>query len=399
MLFGFILIAKSIYICTVFKGCFFTLIYKEFNMSSRPVLYSISSLFFLLFSSIVFAGDHDYLNTDTAVHRSPAPVQTEHAEEGFKAGPFIMDHVTDKYDWHLWGPHDSGVSIPLPVILYSEKSGLDIFLSSKFHHGKEEYNGYALEHGHISRSDEADFYDFSITKTVTEILIASIILLWLFIATARGYARRVGKAPKGLQSFMEPIILFVRDDIAKGSIGPKHYERFVPFLLTIFFFIFVSNVLGLIPLFPGGANVTGNIAVTLTLAAIVLVITLVIGNKHYWTHILWMPGVPAWVKIFLLTPIEIIGVFQRPAVLMIRLFANIAAGHIVILAFICLIFVFSSSGGDAAGWGFSIVSLIFALFMNAMELLVAFLQAYVFTLLTAMYFGSCLEEPHHAEQH
>ena len=140
----------------------------------------------------------------------------------------------------------------------------------------------------------------------------------------------------------------------------------------------------------------GNISVTLAISSIILVITLVIGNKHYWEHILWMPGVPAWVKICLLTPIEIIGVFQRPLVLMIRIFANIAAGHIVILAFVCLIFVFAGSS-DAGGWGFSPVSMAFALFMNAMELLVAFLQAFVFTLLTAMYIGSCLEEPHHAE--
>lgn len=319
--------------------------------------------------------------------------------EKFNAGKFIIDHVTDKYEWHLWGSHENPTSIPLPLILYSEANGLDVFLSSNFHHGKEAYNGYLLNHdGHIEREDGAAFYDFSITKTVTEILIACALLLWVFISAAQSYSRRAGQAPKGLQSFVEPIILFVRDDIAKASIGEKNYARFVPFLLTIFFFIFFNNFLGLIPIFPGGANVTGNIAVTFVLAFIVLIITLFIGNKHYWGHILWMPGVPAWVKIFLLTPIEIIGVFQRPFVLMIRLFANIAAGHIVILSFVCLIFVFGSTS-DAGGWGFSPISMAFALFMNAMELLVAFLQAYVFTLLTAMYFGACVEEPHHAEQH
>lgn len=322
----------------------------------------------------------------------------ENHEEAFNAGKFIIDHVTDKYEWHIVGPHNGGVSIPLPVILYSKENGLDIFLSSKFERG-ESYNGYTLNHeGHIERADETFFYDFSITKTVTEILIASILLLWMGISVAKSYTKRKGMAPKGFQNAFEILVMFVRDDLAKASIGEKHYKRFVPFLLTCFFFIFINNFLGLIPVFPGGANVTGNIAVTFVLAFVVLVLTLFIGNKHYWGHILWMPGVPAWVKIFLLTPIELIGVFQRPFVLMIRLFANIAAGHIVILSFVCLIFVFGS-GSDAGGWGFSPVSMAFAIFMNAMELLVAFLQAYVFTLLTAMYIGACVEEPQHAEHH
>jgi len=341
----------------------------------------------------LFLGFTFFSNTITASAETNAPT-AEH--EKFNAGKFIIDHVTDKYDWHVMGPHDGGVSIPLPLILYTEGQGLDIFLSSKFHHGHESYKGYTLNHGHLEREDKASFLDFSITKTTAEVLIASILLLWIFISVANSYTRRKGQAPKGLQSFIEPIILFVRDDIAKSSIGEKQYTRFVPFLLTIFFFIFINNFLGLIPIFPGGANVTGNIAVTFTLAFIVLVITLFIGNKHYWEHILWMPGVPAWVKIFLLTPIEIFGVVQRPFVLMIRLFANIAAGHIVILAFVSLIFVFGSTS-EAAGWGFMPISIAFALFMNAMELLVAFLQAYVFTLLTAMYFGACVEEPHHAK--
>jgi len=322
----------------------------------------------------------------------------EHNEEAFNAGKFIIDHVTDKYEWHIIGPHEGGVSIPLPVILYTKENGLNIFLSSKISHGHS-HNGYTLNHeGHIEREDKASFLDFSITKTVTEILIASFLLLWMGISVAKSYTRRKGLSPKGFQNALEILVLFVRDDIAKASIGKKHHRRFVPFLLTSFFFIFINNFLGLIPVFPGGANVTGNIAVTIVLAAFVLVITLFIGNKHYWRHILWMPGVPAWVKIFLLTPIEIIGVFQRPGVLMIRLFANIAAGHIVILAFVCLIFVFGSTSA-ASGWGFSPVSMAFAIFMNAMELLVAFLQAYVFTLLTAMYIGACVEEPHHAEHH
>lgn len=353
------------------------------------LLLSLSGLVF--FTNVATASEIHAPAADSA--------KTEEGHEKFNAGTFIIDHLTDKYDWHLWGSHEHPTSIPLPVVLYSSTQGLNVFLSSKFHHGKEAYKGYRLNHeGHIEREDNAAFYDFSITKTVTEILIASLLLLWMGISVANAYTKRKGLAPTGFQNALELIILFVRDDIAKTAIGEKHYMRFVPFLLTIFFFIFLNNFLGLIPIFPGGANVTGNIAVTFTLAFIVLVLTLFIGNKHYWAHILWMPGVPAWVKIFLLTPIEIIGVFQRPFILMIRLFANITAGHIVILSFICLIFVFGS-GSDAGGWGFSPVSMAFAIFMFSMELLVAFLQAYVFTLLTSMYIGSCVEEPHHAEHH
>jgi F-type H+-transporting ATPase subunit a len=344
---------------------------------------------FSLFLGLVFFSNILFANEEKA-----DGVEQEEQHEKFNAGKFIIDHVTDKYEWHLWGPHENPTSIPLPVILYNKTNGWDVFLSSNFHHGKESYKGYALNHeGHIEREDQASFYDFSITKAVTGVLLTSVLVLLIFISVARAYTKREGQAPKGFQSLIEPLIIFVRDDIAKQSIGKKHYKRFLPLLLTLFFFIWISNFIGLIPTFPG---IMGNISVTLALSAIILVITLFIGNKHYWEHILWMPGVPAWVKIFLLTPIEIIGVFQRPLVLMIRIFANIAAGHIVILSFVCLIFVFAGSS-DAGGWGFSPVSMAFALFMNAMELLVAFLQAFVFTLLTAMYIGACIEDPHHEE--
>lgn len=347
-------------------------------MRSKSILY-LSLLFSFLFSAPSL-----YANSDTAAAHG----------EGFNPGPFIIDHVTDKYEWHIAGDHDHPVSIPLPMILHTESEGLTIFLSSKILHG-ESYKGYRLEHGHLTRDDGAAFYDFSITKAVAGILVTAILVLLIFTSVARAYTRRAGMAPKGFQSLIEPLILFVRDDIAKASIGEKNYARFTPFLLTLFFFIWISNFIGLIPSFPG---VMGNISVAFTLAAIVLVLTLFIGNKHYWQHILWMPGVPAWVKIFLLTPIELIGVIQRPFVLMIRVFANIVAGHIVILAFVCLIFVFAKNG-DAGGWGFFPISMLFSLFMNSMELLVAFLQAFVFTLLTSMYIGSCLEEPHHHAEH
>lgn len=353
----------------------------------KPFLLS----FALLFTMSVFGNEPNESDSKNNVPESGKP-------EKFNAGKFIIDHVTDKYEWHLWGSHENPTSIPLPVILYSSEKGLTIFLSSKFEHEANEkesyYKGYKLnDKGHIESENNFAFYDFSITKAVAGLLLSSLLVVLIFISVAKSYTSRKGLAPKGFQSLIEPLIIFVRDDIAKQSIGEKQYARFVPFLLSIFFFIFIANLIGLIPSFPG---IMGNISVAFTFALIVLFITLFIGKKHYWQHILWMPGVPAWVKICLLTPIEVIGIIQRPFVLMIRIFANIAAGHIVILSFVCLIFVFSGKG-DAGGWGFSPVSMAFALFMNAMELLVAFLQAYVFTLLTAMYFGSCVEEPHHAE--
>ena len=349
------------------------MIYDKFRKFSVLILFMTS----VLFSLVAQATDE------------PAQASTEESNQ-FDVGAAILGHVTDDYEWHLWGH----TSVPLPVILYSSSKGLDLFLSNKIEEGKV-FHGYKLEEGKII-SDTDDFVDFSMTKTVIEILIACALLLWIFISVAKTYTRRKDLAPKGFQSLIEPIILFVRDDIAKASIGEKKYKKFLPLLLTIFFFIWVNNMLGLIPIFPGGANVMGNISVTLALAVIVLIITLFIGNKHYWKHILWMPGVPALVKILLLTPIEILGVFQRPAVLMIRLFANVLAGHIIILSFVFLIFIFGMKG-EAGGWGFAPISMAFAIFMNAMELLVAFLQAFVFTLLTAMYIGACLEDPHEEE--
>jgi F-type H+-transporting ATPase subunit a len=211
--------------------------------------------------------------------------------------------------------------------------------------------------------------------------------------------RRQGLAPKGLQNFLEPFITFVRDEVAKPNIGPK-YEKYMPYLLSAFFFILGLNLIGQIPFFPGSANVTGNIAITLVLALITFIITTVSGNKHYWEHIVWMPGVPAILKILLITPIEILGIFLKPLTLLLRLFANIAAGHIVILSFVSLIFILGKAGASVGG---SITGIIMAvpltLFMMALELLVAFLQAYIFIMLSAVYFGSAIEEHHHAEEH
>jgi len=316
-----------------------------------------------------------------------------HPEEEFEPTKMIMEHISDAHDWHLWGH----TSIPLPVILYTDQ-GMEVFLSSEFHHGEHDYHGkyhtYRLVDkkkikvvnagGEVDEVASQKVWDFSITKNVASMFLAVIILLLIFSSVARTYKRRAGKAPKGLQSFLEPIILFVRDDIARPNIGHT-YARYMPLLLTIFFFIWFNNLLGLIPIFPGAANVTGNIAVTFVLAFIVLIVVNINGNKYYWRHIL-TPDVPWWLYPIMI-PVELVGVISKPFALMIRLFANITAGHIVILSLISLIFVFQSLA-------IAPISLAFVLFMNVLELLVAALQAFIFTLLTALFIGMAVEEHH-----
>ena len=339
----------------------------------------------------------------------PAAKASEEHGDKFDAGKMIVEHISDSHDWHLWGEHEHAVSVPLPVILYTEGRGVTAFLSNHFHHGRDAYRGYKLEeNGTIVAVDELKqlpaesttvnealtevTYDFSITKNVASLLFSIALLLWIFLSVAKAYRRREGQAPSGMQSLLEPLIVFVRDEIAKPSIGPK-YMKYMPYLLTVFFFIWINNLLGLIPIIPGGANVTGNIAVTMTLALITFIITTVSANKNYWQHIFAMPGVPAGVLV-LLTPIELLGVFLRPFVLMIRLFANITAGHIIALSFFSLIFIFGEMS-TGLGLGVSVFSVAFVIFMSLLELLVAFLQAFVFTLLSAIYFGSAVEEHHH----
>lgn len=326
--------------------------------------------------------------------------------EKFEAGKTIIGHVADNHQWHLWGH----LAIPLPVIVKTDK-GIEVFSSAHFgHEGEEVYKGenynYTTKEGNIIIVDDntienkeatATLWDFSLTKNTVALFVSMLLMVWIFLSVAKAYKTNKGKAPKGLQSLVEPLILFVRDDIAKPSIGDKRYQRFMPFLLTVFFFIWINNLVGLIPFFPFGANVTGSISVAMTLAAFVLIITFVVANKHYWHHVFAMPGVPAWVLI-ILTPIEILGLVLRPFVLMIRLFANITAGHIIALAFFSLIFIFGEMS-VGAGLGVSVLSLVFTVFMGALELLVAFLQAYVFTLLSAIYFGAAVDEGHDVNNH
>lgn len=312
----------------------------------------------------------------------------------FNVGDMIMHHIKDEHGWEL----AHGVTIPLPVILYSADRGVELFSSSRLA-DDQVYNGYKQEHGKIHRVDaagkeveEAKIYDFSITKNVASLLLSAVILLTLFPAVSRGYAQNKGKAPKGVQSLLEPIILFVRDEIARPSIGPK-YVKFLPYLLTLFFFILVNNLLGLL---PGAANLTGNIAVTLVLAVITFLIVSFSGNKHYWTHIVRPTGVPL-ALLPIMIPVEIIGLFMKPLSLMIRLFANITAGHIIILSLLGLIFLANNMGGMMTSVAISPVILLFTLFLSLIELLVAFLQAFIFTLLTAMYIGSAVEDNHEAD--
>lgn len=331
----------------------------------------------------------------------------DHAGESGKlnAGKLIMDHVADSHGWHLWGHTE----IPLPVILYNSQRGLSTFMSSRFEHGHTTYAGYRLDGQNVVAVNETETlpahattvneeltaatYDISITKNVVSIFITAILLLLIFSSIAGMYTRKnKGLAPTGLQNAMEPIILFMRDEVIKPGIGPK-YEKYTPYLLTVFFFIWVANMLGLVPVFPGGANLTGNISVAMTLALFTFVIVLISANKNYWVHVFAMPGVPKPILI-LLTPIEILGVFLRPFVLMIRLFANITAGHIIALSFFALIFIFGQNG-TGVGLAVSPMSLLFTVFMTTLELLVAFLQAYVFTMLSAVYIGAAVEEHHH----
>jgi len=338
--------------------------------------------------SSVFATGKTYKSTDPTADTTFLHDEDIIVEQEFNAGKMIMKHVLDNHEWHIVTIGHAHISIPLPVILLYNGEFYS-FWSSKFHNESHTYKGFKLEEGKIITEDhDKTVYDFSITKTVFAILFSSLLLLWIFISIANRYKRNPKEAPKGMQSLLEPLIIFIRDDIARNSIGEKKYEKFMPYLLTIFFFIFLNNLLGIVPLFPGGANVTGSIAVTMVLAIFTLIITTINGNKHYWVDIVNTPGVPWWLKfpVPLMPVVELIGIITKPFVLMIRLFANITAGHIIILGFVSLIFIFGAIN-DALGYGVSVFSVAFILFMNVLELLVAFIQAYVFTLLSALYFG------------
>lgn len=359
--------------------------FKSLKFVGKILALSIFTLFLNVNASATSIENVE--NTEESGHET-------HEAGKFEPGKMIMEHIADAHDWHLWGEGHDAVSIALPVILYTESKGLTTFMSSKFEHGHASYDGFKLnEEGTVIWKDETNeeaIYDISITKNVLQLFIGAIFLVIVVIRMARHYGKRVGKAPKGGYHLIEPLILFIRDDIAKPSIGGKT-DRFMPLLLSIFFFIFTLNLFGLIPIFPGGANVTGNIAITMVLAVIVFITVNLNGNKYYWKHI-FMPDVPFWMYIIII-PIELLGVFLKPFVLMLRLFANITAGHIIILGFFSLIFIFGAMN-TGLGYAVSPLSVAFTVFMSVLELLVAFLQAFVFTLLSAIYIGMATEEHH-----
>jgi F-type H+-transporting ATPase subunit a len=332
---------------------------------------------FLAFLLLLLVGEF------TPVHAQETEEKKEEKEEKIKISEVILEHVMDHHIWHFFNGHYG--TLYLPVIVYSSEGGLNVFSSRHFfdeHHHPAAYNGYTLNKGKIFLNDK-EILDLSITKNVLMLFINAVLLCIVLISVARAYRRNSGKAPKGLQSFIEPVVLFIRDEIVKPNIGPK-YERFLPYLLTLFFFILFGNLLGLL---PGAANLTGNIAVTFTLALFSFIITNVNGNKNYWMHILWTPGVPLPLRIIIL-PVELIGILTKPFSLMIRLFAAMTAGHIVLLSLLGLTFIFKS-------WLVGVGSSVFVLFISLIELLVAGIQAYVFTLFTSLYIGMAVEEHEH----
>ena len=376
--------------------------------SVKPLFIAAFSLFFISITNIVSANDGE----------GKDPRSTK--EEKFDAAKVIFGHILDNHEFHITEYHGSDgkvhhVSLPLPIILYSPERGFTAFMSSKFHHGDEAHNGYALltegkindeklqgyKAGQIVPVDEngkvlsnVKVYDLSITKNVVQMMLALAILVWLMTSIAKSYKRGLGvnSAPKGKQNLLEPVITFVRDEVAKPNLGHK-YEKYLPYLLTVFFFILINNIFGLI---PGSANVTGNIAFTLVLGLISFVVILFSSNTHFWGHIFNPPGVPGFVKPILVL-VEFLSVFIKPFALIMRLFANMVAGHIIIICLISLIFIFGQMS-SVAGWATSPISIAFTVFIYFIEVLVAFLQAFIFTNLTAVFIGQAFEGEHHHDE-
>ena len=371
-----------------------------------------TGIFLLIFS--IFIGSSTQLSASEPPEQLTETANSENdAHDSHVSGPIdisaiALEHVSDSHSWHFWGEGHNAVAAPLPIILKAN-NGMVFFMSSEFHHDNEgkvvaEKNGerfvmfeekiyfaseFPNQHGQyvnlIAEDKEVSVtnsspLDFSITKNVTQMFLSVIVILWIFISIAKAYKTQgITSAPKGKQSFFEPLILFVRDDIAKGNIGHGS-EKFVPYLLTVFFMILINNVFGMIPI---GANLTGNIAFTLVLSVATLIVTNINGNKNYWSHI-FLPHAPKAIWPILI-PIEIVGILTKPFALMMRLFANMTAGHIIIISLVGLIFVFKTSY-------IAPVSVAFALFIDVLECLVAFLQAYVFTMLTALFIGSAVAD-------
>jgi F-type H+-transporting ATPase subunit a len=401
-------------------------------------------------SSVGVENQHDEKHTADQSHDAHG----EHAK--YDPAATAIHHISDANVYTILD--GIGFRIPLPTILYAPTSGWNVFSSGKFHIGDHEdghasYNGYVMHHGSVHRVVDAgfpvdgsvevegfthkqeekngkkvdinyvlyqgkeyrldarstldggilgggitSFYDFSVSKNVLSMILVSLFLIWAFMRAAKAYKENPNRAPKGIQGFIEPVFLFIRDEVAVPFIGKEKYMKFLPLLMSIFFFILGLNLFGQIPFF-GGTNVTGNLTVTMIMALIVFFIVNFNGKKDYWMHIFWMPNVPVFVKP-LLAAVEIMGLFIKPLTLMLRLAGNISAGHIAILSFIGLIFIFGNSGANLGGGAIGTAMAIpLTLFMMAIELIVAFVQAFVFTILTASYIGAAIEEHHHAEHH
>lgn len=360
---------------------------------------TFKTLLLSLFLSLSFAGNA----TETTEEKSD--------EKGFNVTDMIMHHIKDAHDFHIMDWNGYAISFPLPVILWTNK-GLVTFMSSEFHHNDDGTFIVEKKDQKFVKYHEEIYYandgvndaslvtfdaerhpinpapiDLSITKLVFSMFMSILLLMLIFGFSARAYKKSENGIPTGIAKFTEPLIVFIRDEVAIPNIGETHYKRFLPFLLTLFFFIWINNIMGLIPFFPFSGNLSGNIAFTGVLALITFIITTFVANKEYWKHIFWMPGVPWPMKLFL-APIEFMGIFIKPISLMIRLFANISAGHIIVLSLISLIFIAKSIWIAPA-------SIIFSVFISVIEVLVVAIQAYIFTMLTALYIGSAMEEHEH----
>lgn len=363
-----------------------------------------SFLFSVIFSFFALASSEVPATIDAAskvVTATPAatPVSAAEATDAhgktFDPVGLIMHHIADANEFHILGH----TSLPLPVIIYNkDKKNWFTTLSSAFHahhgEGTVEVDGYKMEHSRVHPVDGSHIIDFSITKNVFGMLLGMVILFIIFFLVRKAYSKRANQAPIGLQSFMEPLFQFIAHDIARENIG-KNYMKFTPFLVCVFFFILINNLLGLIPIFPGSANVSGNISFTLVLGTLSFILINFFAKKDYWIHVFAMPGVPK-VLLLILTPIEILGLFIKPASLILRLFGNITGGHIAVLSIASLVFILGKAGESVGGsLTGGLIAIPLLIFVNAMELFVAFLQAYVFTLLTSIFIGIAQEEHAH----
>ena len=360
---------------------------------------SIKTILVLVFMTIFLS-----LSYKVAAQQEEAKPAEEHVaqkKEGFNAKEVIFGHIMDAHEFHFLEYEGSDgqkhpVSVPLPVLLYSPQKGFSSFMSSAFEHGHKEVNGYKLNEGGKIISVDADVkvYDFSLTRNVVQMILALALLVWLMISVAKLYSKGQGvtTAPKGKQNLVDVMVVFIRDEVARPNLAHK-VNKYLPYLLTVFFFILINNIIGLI---PGTANVTGNIAFTVVLGVISFLVIMFSSNKHYWGHIFNPPGVPGFVKPILVL-VEFLSVFIKPFALIIRLFANMVAGHIIIICLISLIFIFAQIN-PAIGWGSSLVSIAFTIFIYFIEILVA-LQAFIFTVLTAVFIGQAFEGEHPKQDH